>query len=364
YAQGRRHGIERRSYAERRAAERRAERYQRRIAEIRASEKRRLAARRANEARYAEAQNGWREIAANVEAEQFNKPDAVKRAETTQIAAPAAGSGPAAASPQVAAPQSTAKRAANGQYVPRAIVKPVDPAAAKPNEQPAIKPAEQDNKLAEKTAEPPLPPVIDRGSGERPSAPVEIAAPAADSSVGGSIVSRRPICVRACDGFYFPIANRESEVSAQQSCEKLCPGAQTAVFLMPGGSTRIEEAVSARGGETYAQFVARLRPEDARSKSCACPSTVMGSLPETSAFLSDLTLRPGDTIVTPQGMRVVRRGSHYPFKKSDFLSLAETRNISAATRGALAAIEKAMKTPHGRLAVASNSDRRRHRNDL
>lgn len=191
-------------------------------------------------------------------------------------------------------------------------------------------------------------------------APIETVSFTEVANSAATPTNHRAVCVRACDGYYFPIAAKASESAAQESCERLCPGSETRAFLLPSGSTTIDEAVDARRGETYAQFVARLAPEAARAKSCGCPQTA-GNLSETSAFMSDMTLRPGDTVVTQQGVRVVRRGSHYPFKKSDFLSLAQTHALPRATRGALFAIDRALKTPYGRLAVANNSERRRAR---
>lgn len=177
---------------------------------------------------------------------------------------------------------------------------------------------------------------------------------------------QRAICVRSCDGYVFPVATLSRSVGAgaqEESCAKLCPGAQTTLFVMPDGAGKIDQAVAARSGDTYAQLVARIDPTEAKSKSCGCQS-VAGDRAGMSTFLSDSTLRPGDTVVTPLGIRIVRHGSRYPFKSSDFLSLAETRNLPHASRGALAAIERAIRTPHGRLAAA-NSARRRdaHRSD-
>lgn len=198
----------------------------------------------------------------------------------------------------------------------------------------------------------------------RSTAPIETVSLAENGRTNGATsnasLSRNAVCVRACDGFYFRIAAKSSGSAAQETCERLCPGSETKAFLLPSGATKVDDAVAVSGGETYAQFVARIIPDSARAKSCACPQTAE-NLSATSAFLSDLTLRPGDTVVTPAGVRVLRRGSHYPFKGSDFLSLAETRTLPRATRGALVAIDRALKTPYGRLAVASNSERRRHR---
>ena len=189
---------------------------------------------------------------------------------------------------------------------------------------------------------------------------------AATAATAPAALSRRTVCVRACDGYFFPIANlnKESEINAQQAtCSKLCPGAEAKLFVMPAGSDKIEDAVAARGGDTYAQLVARIASPESKSQSCGCQISANAASPATSAFQSDFTLRPGDSVVTPQGVRVVRRGSHYPFKERDFLSLAETRDVPVSNRRALYAIERVLQTPHGRL-LASNSERRHaHRRD-
>ncbi len=322
YAHARRHYYAERRTArhEQRASERREQRLaeqraggrrEQRVAERRAAERRRVAAERhSTERRYLEAQQQWRVAATQAERDQMNITPAVDK-QIMQL---------------------------------ENHVQPDSKMSA---------PIEKANASVEKASAP----------SEKPSVATETVSFADSSAVSTAVsLNRRAVCVRACDGYFFPIANKASDISAQQSCEKLCPGAHTQVFLMPSGQARIDDAVAVQGGQTYAQFVAKLNPADAKSKSCGCPPAT-GNLTETSAFQSDLTLRPGDTVVTPQGVRVVRRGSHYPFKKTDFLSLAETRDVSRSKRGALAAIEKAMKTPHGRLAVASNSERRHHHRD-
>ncbi len=67
-----------------------------------------------------------------------------------------------------------------------------------------------------------------------------------------------------------------------------------------------------------------------------------------ASFYADPTLRPGDTVVTPEGVRILRQGSHYPFKETDFLSLAQAGDAPFAKRSALGEIERALKTPPGR----------------
>ena len=68
-------------------------------------------------------------------------------------------------------------------------------------------------------------------------------------------------------------------------------------------------------------------------------------LSQPDAILHDATLREGDSVMTAQGLRVFQGGSACPHKESDFLALADARDISKSKRGALLAIEKAVKTP-------------------
>ena len=68
-------------------------------------------------------------------------------------------------------------------------------------------------------------------------------------------------------------------------------------------------------------------------------------LTQPDVILHDATLREGDSVMTAKGVRVFQGGSACPHKDSDFLALADARDIPKAKRGALLAIEKAVKTP-------------------
>ena len=59
----------------------------------------------------------------------------------------------------------------------------------------------------------------------------------------------------------------------------------------------------------------------------------------------DATLHPGDSVMTTNGLRVFHGGGACPHKNSEFLSLSQTRDIPREKRGALGAIERAMKIP-------------------
>jgi hypothetical protein len=84
---------------------------------------------------------------------------------------------------------------------------------------------------------------------------------------------------------------------------------------------------------------------EAKSGLCYGARSQAPDLTQPDVILHDATLREGDSVMTAQGLRVFQGGSACPHKESDFLALADARDIPKSKRGALVAIEKAVKTP-------------------
>jgi Protein of unknown function (DUF2865) len=79
----------------------------------------------------------------------------------------------------------------------------------------------------------------------------------------------RVVCVRACDGFFFPLDGRPGgRASEDQLCQALCPGAQAAAYRMPLDG-EIEEAVSFKG-RPYARLANAFKFQKERDQSCSC----------------------------------------------------------------------------------------------
>jgi hypothetical protein len=79
----------------------------------------------------------------------------------------------------------------------------------------------------------------------------------------------RLVCVRSCDGGYFPLDSEpKGKESVANLCSALCPNAEMMVFHAPreGG---IEEAVSDTG-ESYMKLPNALRYRKAYDASCSC----------------------------------------------------------------------------------------------
>lgn len=153
------------------------------------------------------------------------------------------------------------------------------------------------------------------------------------------------VCVRTCDGYFFPAGNfvGKADIARQEStCRSLCPNAETKLYVMPHDSDKIDEATSARDGRLYSEIAAKTQPEPDKDKICSCQGAASDK-ERTKALFSDPTLQKGDSVMTPQGLRVFRGARHFPFNAGDFVSLDETSGLRHEMRGVLAAIDHARK---------------------
>ncbi len=132
--------------------------------------------------------------------------------------------------------------------------------------------------------------------------------PSAGKRAGASVTklaSRRPVCVRLCDGFFFPVSSFQGSgeiASEEATCAGLCPDAPTALYFLPAGSDKIEDAAST-SGERYTALPASLRYRTTRDGACACHRAIA----QNPSFWQDLTLRNGDAVMTSGGIRRVSR---------------------------------------------------------
>lgn len=111
---------------------------------------------------------------------------------------------------------------------------------------------------------------------------------------------RMAVCVRTCDGFYFPvnfegIGARDEYASV---CQSLCPSSETQVFFMPLGA-EIDRAAT-RDGQPYLSLPAAKKFQQTRDPACFCkqPGQTWASA---MAGIEDLVeARKGDIVVTQE----------------------------------------------------------------
>lgn len=86
----------------------------------------------------------------------------------------------------------------------------------------------------------------------------------------------RTLCVRSCDGYYFPISPsssiREFERD-QQNCQTMCPGTDVQIYYQDADDENAEAMVSTATGEPYANLPAAFlyrKTDTPRQAQCAC----------------------------------------------------------------------------------------------
>lgn len=153
-------------------------------------------------------------------------------------------------------------------------------------------------------------------------------APTAASYASGP----RAYCVRACDGYFFPVGPAMSGASAraqQMTCDTLCPGAAMSVYVT-GSHGDIEDARGPRG-QRYAALATAFRFRQGLERTCSCQGGVGGGLARLP-ITHDFTLRPGDVVVAETGVRIFRGGARFPYRNRDFVEAAAYGRLPADIR--------------------------------
>ena len=143
----------------------------------------------------------------------------------------------------------------------------------------------------------------------------------------------QPVCVRLCDGSFFPTA---SVAGGDAACASQCPDAPTALYTMP--TDRIEDAVSSTG-ERYSRLPVAKRFQTSFEGTCTCHRDTVSS--RARELLSDSTLRKGDIVMTAEGFRVYEGSGYGASSARDFVTLAHARSVPRDQRATLAAMERA-----------------------
>ena len=134
------------------------------------------------------------------------------------------------------------------------------------------------------------------------------------------------VCVRLCDGFFFPSATSSG---GDEACAAQCPDAPTARYTEPAGSDRIEDAVSTQGA-LYSALPVANRYQTTFDNTCRCHRSLT---PDYSAsVLNDPTLRKGDVVMTSKGLLVFQGAKTGAITSSDFVALSQARSLPKGLR--------------------------------
>ncbi len=116
-------------------------------------------------------------------------------------------------------------------------------------------------------------------------------------SMGGG----RLICVKTCDGSFFPLTTPPGGgQSADEMCQALCPGTETAAFAYPGGDDGLNYAASLSSDRPYTSLANAFKFRKSFDESCACKKQDESWAVVLRKAESMLEQRKGDMIVTAE----------------------------------------------------------------
>jgi hypothetical protein len=163
----------------------------------------------------------------------------------------------------------------------------------------------------------------------------------------------RGYCVRTCDGYYFStgfIRSQGDQDMQTSMCESSCTGGQMALYTATvhndgsNGNTKpaIESAVDAQGA-LYTAMPTAYAFRNGDNPACTCQGTARG-LPQIQISL-DPTLRNGDIVVMPDGLKVFHGANATPHADSDFTSVASSKAIPSVVRQEVLSLDQRIATP-------------------
>jgi hypothetical protein len=177
-------------------------------------------------------------------------------------------------------------------------------------------------------------------------------APTPGADLGPQSGTYRTVCVRSCDGSYFPISFATVPArfpDDEKTCKALCPAADASLFTYRNPGEDMNQAVSI-GGQSYASSPNAFRYRQEFNPSCSCKaagqtwSDALKSIDDKSA-----AEQQGDIIVTEES---AKRMAQPPGTKAQ-----ATRKGAATAKGAAPAAAPAATPPPASDVAAPSGDK-------
>ena len=124
------------------------------------------------------------------------------------------------------------------------------------------------------------------------------------------------VCVRLCDGSFFPAT---SASSGDAGCASQCPGAPTELYAMT--SDHIEDSYAMSSGTPYSKLPVASRFQQSHESTCSCQRDGVAS--HTKELMHDNSLRKGDVVMTAEGFRVFEGSGWGPARPQDFIAVSK-----------------------------------------
>lgn len=147
--------------------------------------------------------------------------------------------------------------------------------------------------------------------------------------------SFRTVCVRTCDGFYFPISYATSAsrfAQDEKTCQRMCPASEAMLFSYRTTGEDITQATSING-QPYSALPNALKYRTEFNAACSCKRA---GQTWADALGKDEAVEPGDVVVTEERAKQL---SAPPPQKGQTKGRQPAANPAAATPAAPAPAE-------------------------
>ncbi|MGH6769924.1 MAG: DUF2865 domain-containing protein [Xanthobacteraceae bacterium] len=114
----------------------------------------------------------------------------------------------------------------------------------------------------------------------------------------------RTVCVRTCDGFYFPVSYStvpSKFAEDEQICRRMCPAAEVVLFSHRNPGEDVSQAVS-QGGRLYSELPNAFAYRKAFNPACGCKAAGQ-TWADALKHLEDTSIERGDIVVTEEQAR-------------------------------------------------------------
>ncbi|HKS85230.1 MAG TPA: DUF2865 domain-containing protein [Pseudolabrys sp.] len=115
----------------------------------------------------------------------------------------------------------------------------------------------------------------------------------------------RTVCVRTCDGFYFPISYATSPDHFREdelTCQRMCPAAEATLYTYHNPGEEMAQAVSLNG-RFYTELPTAFQYRKALDPACSCRRPGESWAQALKALGPDATIAPGDVVITEQNAK-------------------------------------------------------------
>jgi hypothetical protein len=146
------------------------------------------------------------------------------------------------------------------------------------------------------------------GGGSEAPREETVVEPEMDPQSTPRVSTYRTVCVRTCDGFFFPVSyatTRNAFERDEAICQATCPGSEAKLFAYPNPGGRMEQAAGV-DGEPYTKLPNAFRYRKEYVSGCSCKPEGM-SWAQALAGVDDKTVKKGDIIVDEQKAQEMSR---------------------------------------------------------